>query len=147
MNLPTSAYNVPIILKNPDFKNKVKRIQEFMKNYPLLPSGANEITILESPAYGEYLIRHAGLQNLLDHEDSLPYFRLKREYSGQLRERLLTGYLLDYDWKLAGEEKKQVHKDVMNHVHDPNYLKEINRVLHEQNTGAQVYNFSLEDTQ
>jgi cytochrome oxidase Cu insertion factor (SCO1/SenC/PrrC family) len=133
-----------LLLRSPEFTGQQATATAFMKNYPVIPWGATAENLIESPNFAKYVIRRSRLQRILE-KDTLEYFMIKRTFDGPLQQRLMTAYLLDRDWSLSAENKAIVHADIQQSVHDPYYSPIVQKVIAEQNIGARVYNFKLQD--
>jgi len=133
-----------LLLKSPDFTGQKEAVTAFMKNYPIVPWGTTSKNLIESPVYTKYIIRRTRLQRILEN-DSLEYFMIKRTFKGLMQQRMLTAYMLDRDWSLSSENKAIVHADIQKTIYDPFYFSIIKKMIDEQNIGAKVYNFALQD--
>lgn len=109
-----------------------------LQNWAISPAGR-----LFSATYISMLLSKEKADVALLYPETNIYERIKKRYSGHLRDRILT-------WYISGRRDDPAQQDAdlqnaLSIVKDPTCLEELNRIKKSTNVGAKAFNFSLKN--
>lgn len=117
----------------------------FYKEDPFKPF--SEKARLLSNWYGEYVGRKAlCARQIIDDNDSVgnEIYSLEKQYQGEMRDRVLTLFLVDYF--RAMKDADNILNHALNTVKTPFYLRRLQELSDAQAIGRPAYNFEMPDT-
>ncbi|WEK18401.1 MAG: TlpA disulfide reductase family protein [Candidatus Pedobacter colombiensis] len=115
------------------FQSKVPSFEKFL-SFPIKAQ-------VQSFWYADALLYMTYFEGYIVPDKSL-YDKLKTQYDGLLRERLITNYLLNNANK---RDADSLVNDALTFVKEKIYYNTLAKLLKEQQVGTEAYNFTLED--
>lgn len=132
-------------------KNDTSSLNKFRNAYSKLlltdTVTANATILASSKEYVDFLRKEEVMRDKIEYGQTnllRVYKHIKNNYSGALREKLMTSFFQQLAGIATTENYNDILEDALRVVHSPYYLSLLKRITH-NTTGSMAYNFALPD--